>query len=99
MEIVEYNFLEFTDKDFFQMRLAGSIPDFGYISCPKRAPFVTFCTKHGFIELLGEAGSGKLYEVKIPFRFSRMFRYNPKPVILAENNLALVTNDFRMANA
>lgn len=99
MEIREYNFLEFTDKDFFEMRLAAIIPDFGHITCTKRAPFVAFCIKYGFIEYSHtHLGEQKLYEVKIPFRYEAMFRYEPKPVVMTDTSLAVVTEDFRMVH-
>lgn len=98
MNIVEYNFQEFTDKDMFAMRLAGTQPDFGYITCTKRAPFVAFCIKFGFIEFMDERMKNKLYEVMIPFRYMAMFRYEPRPVVMAVDNFAMVGADFRMAH-
>ena len=98
MGIRDYNFLEFTEKDLFQMRLAGHEPDFGYITCTKRAPFVAFCIELGFINFLDERANNTLYEVNIPFRYMAMFRYEPKPVVMTDNSLAMVGEDWRMAH-
>lgn len=101
MGIVEYKFDEFTDKDMFHVRLAGTIPDFGYITCKTRRPFYEFCVKQGFISLYSKTSDGKtaLHNVHTTFRFSAMFSYAPKPVIVpASTNMIMVGKDFRMSN-
>lgn len=101
--IREYDFTSFTDKDFFGMRLAGIQPDFGYITCTKRAPFVAFCIKFGFIEqrVMPEnpLTKTKLYDALISFRYSAMFRYEPRPVVMDVGSLAMVGPDFKMGHS
>jgi hypothetical protein len=81
----------------FEMRLAGHEPDFGYITCTKRLPFVMFCIKFGFIEFDNVYQvNKKLYDVRIPFRYMAMFRYEPKPVVMTDTSLAVVGEDFKM---
>ena len=100
MSIKEYNFTEFTDKDMFEMHLAGTEPDFGYITCTKRMPFVTFCIKFGFIEQRnGPLDRTDLYNVLIPFRYMAMFRYEPRPVVMTDRSLAMIGKDFRMSHS
>lgn len=101
MSIKEYNFTEFTDKDMFEMRLAGEIPNFGYIPDSKRKEFFDFCIKNNFIEMFSMTTSKEatVYNVLVTFRFDTMFGYGPKPVIFAEKiSSAIVYNDFRMLN-
>ena len=101
MSIVEYNYDEFTDKDMFKIRLAGTIPDFGYISCKHRRPFYEFCVRQGFISLYSKTSDGKtgVYNVHTTFRFSAMFAYSPKPVIASSRSSSMiVSQDFRMTN-
>ena len=101
MSIKKYNFQEFTDKDMFEMRLAGDIPDFGHISSTMRKPFVDFCVEHGFISFYAATESNRtsLYYVHITFRFTSMFAYDARPVILTDQNcMAIVYEDFKMTN-
>lgn len=39
----------FDKKDLFKLRLKGTVPNFGYISCSRRAKFVQFLVKHEFL--------------------------------------------------
>jgi len=101
MGIVEYDYTKFTDKDMFKIRLAGTIPDFGYISCKKRKPFYEFCKKHGFISLYSLTTNGKIgvYHVHTTFRFSALFDYSSRPVIAASGiSMIIVGKDHRMSN-
>lgn len=85
----------------FEMRLAGTIPDFGHISCTKRKEFFNFCVKQKFIEMFSDTTNKEatVYNVLVTFRFDTMFGYSPKPVIFAEKiSSAIVYNDFRMLN-
>ncbi len=85
MSIKEYNFQEFTDKDMFEMRLSGATPDFGYITCKKRVPFLKFLVDNSFIEKTTELEHNNIYYGRfmplMDFRFSKLFDYGPKPVI------------------
>ncbi len=101
MSIVEYDFTKFTDKDMFGMRLAGTIPDFGYISSTKRRPFVEFCIKNGFISYYASTSDKRasIFNVHVTFRFSAMFNYGPKPVVMTDQNcVAIVYENFKMQN-
>lgn len=43
----------FSKKDLFELRLKGVVPNFGYMSCSKRARFVQFLVKNDFISFKG----------------------------------------------
>jgi len=98
MDVKEYNFLEFTDKDFFNMRLAGIQPDFRYIGDSKRAAFIQFCIKNGFIKYRDKDIHEKavFYSVLIPFRYQAMFNYSIRPVVITEDTMLLVYADGRL---
>lgn len=101
MSIVEYKYEEFTNKDMFKIRLAGTIPDFGYISTKHRRPFYEFCKKHEFISLYSRTSDNKvgLYNVHTTFRFAALFDYSPRPVIASSHgNMLVIGRDFRMTN-
>ena len=101
MGIVEYNYAEFTGKDMFQVRLAATIPDFGYISIKHRRPFYEFCKKNEFLSLYSQTSDRKtgVYNVHTTFRFSAMFNYRVMPVIVASGvSMILVGQDFKMLN-
>ena len=92
MDVKEYNFTEFTDKDFFNMRLAGIQPDFRYIGESKRREFVSFCIKYGFLKYCDKDIHDKamMYTVEIPFRFQAMFDYGAKPVVATDDSMLLL---------
>ena len=100
MSIVEYNFLEFTDKDMFELKLKDTIPDFGYIACTKRRPFFNFCILHRFFGSRPSVLNDKLrlYSVQVDFRFAGMLGYRPKPIIFLAGGIACVQPDFKMHN-
>ena len=101
MSIKEYSFQEFTDKDMFEMRLAGDIPDFGHISSTMRKPFFDFCVENGFISYYATTSDKRasIFNIHVTFRFSAMFNYGPRPVIMAEQNcVAIVYENFKMQN-
>ena len=50
MAIKEYDIEKITEKDLFEMRLKGDIPDFGYISIRLRRPFLDFLVKYKFMQ-------------------------------------------------
>jgi len=93
--IREYDFTEFTSKDFFEMRLAGIQPDFRYIGASKRARFVAFCVDHGFIKYRDKDVQDKavFYTIEVPFRYQAMFNYDIRPVIAPEDSMLLVYTD------
>lgn len=43
----------FDKKDLFELRLKGGVPNFGYMSCSKRAKFVQFLVKNDFLSFKG----------------------------------------------
>lgn len=98
--IVEYNFKEFTDKDMFEMKLKGIIPDFGYIASTKRKPFFEFCIKHRFMDHGPTYPNNKfqLYDVLIDFRFSGMLSYGPTPIIFVKGCKIWVQSSYKMHN-
>lgn len=103
MSIKEYNFQEFTNKDMFEMCLAGTIPDFGYIACTKRKPFLDFLIKHGFIKQYPVTTANcneeiTRYDVLMTFRFMGMLDYRPQPIILVEEHGAMVCKSFKIRN-
>jgi len=83
------------------MRLAGDIPDFGHIASTMRKPFHDFCVEHGFISFYASNTdrTTSLYHVHITFRFTSMFAYDARPVILSDQNcMAVIYDDFKMTN-
>lgn len=97
--IKEYNFQEFTDKDVFQILLAGIIPDFGYISLTKRKEFFAFCVDNGFIDYYATTSDSqaRLYYVGATFHFLVMYKYWTRPSIFTKDvSMAIVYNDFKM---
>lgn len=83
--IVEYDFTKMTEKDVFEMKLKDAVPDFGYISCKKRVPFLKFLVDNRFVEKTTVLEYNSIYYGRfmplIDFRFSRLFDYSSKPVI------------------
>lgn len=102
MSIKEYDFQEFTDKDMFEMRLAGTTPDFGYIPSTKRKQFLDFCVKHGFMEQYPNSLFGveivTRFDVLITFRYRGMLDYKPQPVVLVEGHGSMVDRSFKIRN-
>lgn len=83
--IVEYDFTAMTEKDIFEMKLKDVVPEFGYITCKKRIPFLKFLVDNSFVEKTTELEYNNIYYGRfmplMDFRFSRLFNYSPKPVI------------------
>ena len=102
MSIKEYNFTKMTAKDIFEMKLKDAIPEFGYISGKMRIPFIEFLVEHRFIQRSTEIVSDdKLYAHWMPlvdFRFSQMFGYGPKPVIMLRDQRAYTDRAKRLLN-
>ena len=84
------------------MRLDGVIPDFGYITCKKRVPFIQFLVDNGFVDRVTEIVNNKRYfgrfMPQIDFRFSRLFDYSPKPVIAIRNCMLYTDDAMRLGN-
>ena len=90
MESKEYNWKEFDEKDFFEVKLKGHIPDFGYISSSKSIGFLAFLVREGFIVDKGSVERyGKSYRLQKfereyrvlhPFKYSVMRNYGAGPI-------------------
>lgn len=50
MNTKEYNWEAYDSKVDFECKLKGHTPNFGYMSCSKRARFVQFLVKNGFLK-------------------------------------------------
>lgn len=79
MNIVDYDYKEFTKKDMFEIRLKGIRPRFGYISSNKKKHFYQFCVDMGFAEFAGSAFQKKRYAYKIlvAFAYDTLIAYSP----------------------
>lgn len=84
------------------MRLAGNIPDFGYISGSKRKLFFDFCINSGFITThpikIDANKKISMYIVLKAFRFAGMLDYRPKPIIFEEDCQVVIYPSFKMTN-
>lgn len=106
MSIITYDFTEFTDKDMFEMKLKGVIPNFGYIPCTKRKPFFDFCIEHRFLSKISNRKETisrhhenvHLCDVLVDFRFAGMLSYRPKPIIFITDYIIVVQPSFKMHN-
>ena len=100
--IVEYDFTVMTERDVFEMKLKGVIPEFGYITNKQRVPFLKFLADFGFVEQTTEIEhDNKYYGRYMPlttFRFSRLFDYSPKPVIAIKNCMMYTDRAMRLGN-
>lgn len=100
--IVEYDFTNMTEKDIFEMKLKDVIPDFGYITCKKRFPFIKFLVDNKFVDRVTEIQNGKRYfgrfMPQMDFRFSRLFDYSPKPVIAIRDCMLYTDSGLRLGN-
>ncbi len=94
LNTVEYNFKEFTDKDMFGVKLKGTIPDFGYMSCSNRSKFFGFCVNMGFIEFAGTASQKKryAYRILVAFKYRAMGNYRPVDVNCNPGEMIVVDN-------
>ena len=100
--IVEYDFIEMTEKDVFEMKLKDVVPDFGYITNKKRVPFLKFLVDNNFVEQTTELEHNNRYYGRfmplIDFRFSRLFDYSPKPVIALRECMMYTDKSIRLGN-
>lgn len=100
--IVEYDFTAMTEKDVFEMKLKGIVPDFGYISNSKRVPFLKFLVDFGFAERTTRLEHNSIYYGRymplIDFRFSRLFGYSAKPVIALKGCMIYTDSALQLSN-
>jgi len=100
--IVEYDFTAMNEKDVFEMKLKGIIPEFGYITNKKRVPFLKFLVDFGFVKQTTEIEHENIYYGRymplIDFRFSRLFDYSPKPVIALRTAMMYTDSSNRLGN-
>jgi hypothetical protein len=95
--MIKYDYKEFTDKDMFEVKLKNTVPNFGYISCPNRSKFFSFCTSMGFIEFAGTASNKKkyAYRVLVSFVYSARGNYRNVDVDCDQGQLIIVDTLFR----
>lgn len=100
--IVEYDFTLLTEKDIFEMKLKGIIPEFGYITNKKRVLFLKFLVDFGFAKQTTEIEHDNVYYGRFmpltTFRFSRLFDYSPKPVIALKDCMMYTDRAMRLGN-
>ena len=97
MNIKEYDYEEFTEKDMFEVKLKDIIPKFGYMTCTKRNKFFEFCVSRGFIECVGKVKKENKYgyRVLVAFMYSTMAKYRPSDVSCSPGEIIIVDNAFR----
>ena len=69
---MKYDFTTMTEKDMFECKLKGEVPDFGYITAAKRQPFLDFCIKFKLLEYVAEKGDDTGYKVLHEFSYRTM---------------------------
>lgn len=95
---MERDFTTMTEKDMFECKLKGDVPNFGYITAAKRQPFLDFCIKFKLLEYVAEKDNDVGYKVLHEFAYRTMGGDKNSNRAYSERTIVTQVDDYLIFN-